>query len=218
MTYSQSSDNSNDLTFLIPAAGFGRRVGSPLAKELLPHPKTQRPMIAECLARCPQGKRHVITRPEKTNLIEFLHLHHPDVNIQLIENSKEWPETLLLSQPHWTARNVVLLPDTDFMPLNALPELASSLVQSAVGFATFEVNDPSVWGLVDFNNEGFAIAEKPRQAPHGAKAWGLLGFQASVGVKLLSYLLESTQNHQWKTFDFSFAQVNLESFCDWTRS
>lgn len=95
-------------TVLIPAAGFGKRVGSPSAKELLPDEDGQ-PIIAWALRQV--AKRgwhaHVITRPAKQPLLEYLEKQKNNglsLSIQLIEGSSEWPDSLLQSRQHWSGQ------------------------------------------------------------------------------------------------------------------
>ena len=92
---------SLETKIIIPAAGFGTRVGSPEAKEMLIL-QDQQPLIdfAIQLAKENQAVAHVITRKEKKSLIAHLQ-NQTAVNIQLIEPSKEWPDTILKSKDFW---------------------------------------------------------------------------------------------------------------------
>jgi dTDP-glucose pyrophosphorylase len=203
---------------LIPAAGFGTRVGSPEAKELLPDPSGQ-PLIESALgqAQARGWPVHVITRAEKKSLIEYLRRRSGlEISIQLIRPSREWPDTLLLSKEHWRQRNILCLPDTRFSPESAIDQLVQSPAELAA--AVFDTSDASTWGVLRSLPTGqLEICEKPRDHRPGQKAWGLLAFTPSAGHQLLNAQLASTLDHQWRTLDFSHEFIDLDWFKDLTR-
>src|SRR4051812_48128743 len=111
---------------LIPAAGFGKRMGLPEAKEMLIGPEGT-PLIEWSLSFCNKNglKPLVISRPEKNSLNDYL--RRIGVDTLLIEPSGEWPDTLLKSEELWAEKNLVLLPDTRFSPLEMALESLGSL-------------------------------------------------------------------------------------------
>ena len=206
---------------LVPAAGFGRRVGSPEAKELLPRPDG-RLFIDQVLL---DGLRlqipvHVITRKEKASLIEYLENFKKQndhlISIQLVESSKEWPDTLLQSEDQWYEENLVYLPDMEFSPDSAPGNLFDSLKDKDAGFATFAVDDPRKWGVIAQNENQFSLCEKPTIVKR-EMAWGLFSFRKNIGKNLLSAILESTFDHQWKSLNLKIAEVQLENYKDLSR-
>ncbi|MEZ0391377.1 MAG: hypothetical protein ACAH59_04125 [Pseudobdellovibrionaceae bacterium] len=202
---------------LIPAAGFGRRVGQPPAKELLPDP-SGRPLIERALkqAQARGWPVHVITRDEKMGLIQFLRdFSGVEIQVQVIEPSREWPETVLKSRKYWRERNILCLPDTVFSPEGVLDSLASSKFPLAV--AAFETSEYSTWGVMKTKNSGIEICEKPIEARSGMRAWGLISFEPFAGEKLFEAQLESTFDHQWKELPIGAEFFSLETFSDLTR-
>ncbi|MGE0633508.1 MAG: hypothetical protein AB7O96_13935 [Pseudobdellovibrionaceae bacterium] len=209
-----------DILILIPAAGYGSRVGSPPAKELLLHPKTQKPFIVEALAKIPHPKSQVlvISRREKLGFNQFLQKYEIPTLI-LDQPTKEWPDTLLKSEPHWREWNFILLPDTDYEPADSLLKLVEKSKQTSAKalFAVFDVSDLSTWGAV--SQSARQICEKPQnKLPVDQwKAWGLFAFHKSVGRELLEKMLESTLGHQIFDLSFAFDLISLNSFDDLTR-
>ncbi len=203
---------------LVPAAGFGKRAGSPPAKELLPDPETGRPLIEFALERAREANAEplVITRSAKVELVAALVEY--GVETLSIEPSREWPDTLLQAEAQWCEHNLVLLPDTRYAPLDAAEKMFRALKGGAdVVYATFDVEDFSTWGVIAKSGEAWSLAEKPAAASAGAMAWGIFGFQRGAGRALLEAKLESTVDHNWKLLRGEVATINLNSFVDLTR-
>lgn len=212
---------------LLPAAGLGTRVGSPPAKELLPDLQN-RPLIDFALeqAFAREWPVHVITRAEKRSLLEHLATWQDrglDVSIQLVELTKEWPETLLLSRPFWRENNLVVLPDTRYEPLDIWDEMLR--VQQKMAAAVYAVcesqdfSNISSWGVIE--SDPFRLCEKPQhllsKSENSYLIWGLMMFEKSAGEALLQAHLESTFDHQWKALAAEVHLVRLQSFIDLTR-
>lgn len=200
-------------------------MGSPAAKELLPDAYGQ-PLIqwALELAANRDWKAHVITRDSKQPLLEYLEKRKQaglKLSIQLIEDSTEWPDTLLQSQPYWDDQNLVILPDTRFEPTTVLDELQETLARGAdAAFALFDTPEFATWGVIDPKQR--RLCEKPQEDAQallakGCKAWGAFGFQKNAGTELLSQMLASTFDHTWKTLPPRSQFVNLLTFEDLTR-
>lgn len=223
--------DKNTSLFLIPAAGFGKRVGAPHAKELFPDPETGRPQIdfALELAEKNGASAHVITRREKTQLIEYLNdvwRSRVPLTLQFVDPTSEWPQTLLLSKNHWHQNNVVLLPDTKFEPVQAVSQLLTSLESGKdCSFLTFtpEGEDFSTWGTVDASNTSELHGmEKPLAHHLGSfedpRAWGVFGFRKLHGETLLRELLKSTLDRvPYKIPSISVGYFALKSFKDLAR-
>ena len=212
-------------TCLIPSAGFGKRLGSPLAKEMLVDPKTRRPLIDWSIELALQNglKPIVITREEKWTLIRHIQDQwaHKGAEIFLIEASKEWPDSILKCHKVWGEINLLLLPDTRFEPTAIIRHLVSDCRQNAASFAYFETVDSlSNWGVLDWQNPGvLKICEKPSVVKIQEKIcpWGVIAFQKSFGKILFENLLESNGSHEWFKFEFSYTLHPLDFFKDLTR-
>ena len=221
---------------LIPAAGFGTRVGSPPAKELLINPLTQRPLIefAFSIAEELNVEAHVISRTEKTLLNHYL--AHRGVSYQAIASSRDWPESLVLSCDFWSEYNVVLLPDTEFAPISVVKEIFDLLEfkQNSSVFATFH-HVPfaalNTWGCVWKEGEMAFGWEKPNLSSFpdpsstdrsitsipSIKPWGVFGFSKNVGVELLTNMLDSSQGKHAYRLPHKTQFIDLDSFSDLTR-
>ena len=166
--------SSENVTMIIPAAGFGRRVGSPLSKEMLVLEDSGQPLIENSLniALLNCWKVCIATRKEKTNLLAHLKKWSEkiDIKIQFIENSKEWPDTILQTAPHWTEKNIMILPDTRWSAptqneLATESALVNSLDSYSCAYATFSVDEPQFWGNISSSSpQSMCQAETPPQA------------------------------------------------------
>lgn len=203
---------------IIPAAGYGTRVGSPEAKEMLTLNGTQ-PLIEFSLeiAKLNHATAHVITRKEKKSLIS--HLQNKDnVNVQIIEPSKEWPDTILQSQPFWDDFNLLILPDTRFAPINRATELLDGLKNYDLTVGYFNPDALGTWGAFDIQSSTYRLIEKPNyQDTKNLKAWGIIGFRKNIGKDLFKLILESTIDHQFKMTSLSYKAIPLDYFEDLTR-
>ncbi len=203
---------------IIPAAGFGTRVGSPEAKEMLTLSGTQ-PLIDFSLeiAKLNRATAHVITRKEKKSLISYLQ-HKDNVSLQIIEPSKEWPDTILQSKPFWEDFNLLILPDTRFAPLQRTTELLQGLKNYDLTVGYFNPNALETWGAFDNQSATYKLIEKPKMLDTKyLRAWGIIGFRKNIGEELFKLILESTIDHQFKTTTFSYQAIQLEYFEDLTR-
>jgi len=229
---------------LIPAAGFGTRVGSPAAKELFLNASGS-PLIAFGLdqARLRGWPVHVITRKEKTELIRYLEDYRQmwsvDVEIQLIEPSREWPDTLLKSQPFWREKNLLCLPDTVFEPLEVWDQLANSTADLAA--ATFQppdlaaavfdpkkkqpsiptVKDPSIsnhrsflstWGVfrIPSATDNLAVCEKPQEQTLSANFYKAWG--ALCWQQAVGQLLLQAQLESSQDHQWKDLNMSFEAF------
>jgi hypothetical protein len=212
----------NETVLLIPAAGYGRRVGSPPAKELLPgsdgEPMISRPLR---LARERGWSSVVLTRPEKHTLVDYLARQakqFADIQVELIAETSDWPQTLLQSKHRWRMCNIIYLPDTEFSPESRLDEMAAALANRAsVVWAQHWVSNRSTWGCFEsVDNDTFRLCEKPVDSDPGT-AWGIFGFRPQVGAILLTAQQLSNQDHAFRSLRFSHQEFTLDSFKDLTR-
>lgn len=202
---------------IIPAAGWGTRIGQPVSKEMLIGPD-KKPLIDFSIQLADQFNMQplVITRREKTNLVEYLCSRNIDTIF--VEPTREWPETVLKSSDFWHEKNIVCLPDTTFEPLDALKSVAEELNAFEIAFGCFKTNQPELWGMVAETENGFEICEKPTEDKPGFKAWGVFGFKKEVGHKSLGQFLESALDRSWKTLGKSCKIIEIDMFQDHTRS
>lgn len=195
----------NNLVTLIPCSGFGTRMKVPSnrSKELLIDPENNEPIINWCLKHVPNPL--LIIRKEKEDLIDFA--KHSDWNYIIIEETKEWPETILKAGYRWKENNLLVLPDTRFSDsMYTIESVIDGLRDKPLSFGIHKVNDISKWGKVDFDNtiEKPEIPARYRLNITTGKnellfdneegfAWGLIGFNRNVGHGLFTAYLNKTR-------------------------
>lgn len=259
---------------IIPAAGFGRRIGAPEAKEMLTRVSLQ--SRAKGHAQSAQLREHehvhegavgitihdplielplqlaarasaqavVVTRAEKASLLKYLNqrarvdgecagesdkLNECDIlnpQVCLIEQTREWPESILASQAYWGDFNLVCLPDVDFAPLAMIEKMYEALNENDIVFATFTPQDSfSKWGVVDISNHYhcekpdtfFEVATNTPLNQENLRAWGLFAFRREFGEQLLKNMLTSTFDHKWHKLEGRVGFLPLDEFADLTR-
>lgn len=208
----------DNIKIIIPAAGYGTRVNSPLSKEMLNIDGTG-PLINYALKIADENKADsiVITRSEKTNLVEHL-TSFSSVKTLLCNQTLEWPETVLYSKDEWGDKNVLLLPDTRFSPVNIIPTLISDLDRYSLSIGAFDVSsNQNTWGGFDFTSPSYTLIEKPNTDFFNFKAWGIIAFKKEIGEELFTKILDSTFDHAWKKTNFNYISHDLNFFKDLTR-
>lgn len=215
-------------TLLVPAAGFGLRMGAPPAKELMPRPGQSKPLIdwPIQLAKARDWECLIISRRDKTELnqyIEGIHKISPEnTRLYLIESSSDWFDSCLQSQDLWKDKVILVLPDTQFSPENALDEINNQLDVYDLVVAHHEVVDIENWGHIWTEGQKLFVQEKP-QVPIGEVlrtgkwAWGVLGFRKPWGSPLLRAQEMSQKLKQPQKLDGNMASIRLEYFTDLTR-
>ena len=105
---------------IIPMAGFGKRVGSPAAKELLLNPLSGKTFLETCVDLCEEYGLHplIISRDNKDVLNQELEklFVNKKISYFTIEESFEWTQTVYASKEYWQKKNLLILPDVDFSP------------------------------------------------------------------------------------------------------
>jgi hypothetical protein len=208
---------------IIPAAGFGRRVGSPQSKEMLKRKNGQLMIdLAFEKAKEMDCSVHLITRKEKVDLISYTEEQFQKGlkgQIQIVNPTKEWPDSILKSQNYWHEWNLLFLPDTDFQPRDILKQICLEIQTHQPDFAaaSFVCDHAPTWGCFRQVGDGYEFCEKPKIAKTGIEAWGFLFFKKQFGENLFSHLLESSFDHQWKFFRCKGVTLQMDHFEDLTR-
>jgi dTDP-glucose pyrophosphorylase len=215
--------NRHKTSIIVPCAGFGTRVGSPPAKELLLHPETQRPLIETCIdvAEFYGWNLVFITRPEKKILMDYVlaRLKESPVHCQwvLVNKTEEWPDSILKSSDQWSEKNILILPDTDWAPQGIESSLVEHLDIFDVSYGLFNPSSTRTWGTVAISENRLRLCEKPQQDDPEFAAWGLIAFKKPFGKPLFSAILQSTMDHRVKELPLKANSINLDSFRDLTR-
>lgn len=186
-------------TAIIPAAGKGTRMGSPVdGKEMLIDPVTGRPMIdfAIMAAEDLDCTRIVVAIEQgtKPNLVSHIQLTFPHVHIMMTKPEGEWPSTVLQTEQFWDVEdNILILPDTRFNVDEAKLLFERHLIKDAnLSFALLpgKVMEPEKYGVVvlhDVSGVPMYTMEKPDdvQEPNIA-AWGVIAFESIAGHDLFT--------------------------------
>lgn len=218
------TSSTTKTSLIVPCAGFGTRVGSPPAKELLPHPHSLQPLIDTSLdiAENNNWPLILITRPEKKILIDYVQAQQKKrelkINWVLVKPTKEWPESILVSQNFWDENNLLVLPDTEWQPQAAEQKIVQQLENYEVSYGLFNTEDLTTWGAVQISDNDIKVCEKPKKKLADFYPWGLIAFKKSVGQILFEALLQSTMDHEIKTLPLKAQKYFLNSFTDLTRS
>lgn len=208
---------------IIPCAGFGTRVGSPLSKELLLNPETQSPLIEYSLkiAEENQWNTVLITRPEKKNLMDYVAAREAKKNYQsqwvLVQKTTEWPDSVLRSSAFWSEKNILVLPDTTWNPSGFERQLMTCLETSDVAYGVFETKDQKTWGTICCEQNELKLCEKPAKNLAHFQAWGLIAFRKNIGKVLFTAILESTLDQKVKSLHVKSEALPMNSFTDLTR-
>jgi UTP-glucose-1-phosphate uridylyltransferase len=207
---------------IIPAAGYGRRVGRPPAKELLPHPEVKsKSYIEVSIEICEEFHMSplIISRKDKEVLNQFvLHRLGPS-NLVTLSESEEWTDSVNQSGEFWGDKNLLLLPDVSFSPRNVIDQILMALDHNEIvlGIHTIDPATSPLWGVVD-KIKG-TVREKPTsEETFQSTAWGLMGFRGSKAAK--QFWLD--YHHSYKEqraveLPTPFAFMDLDSFVDLTR-
>lgn len=203
---------------IIPCAGLGTRMGmKPTeSKEMLVDPATGKPLIAYTLDLCKQFNIQpvIITRQEKQDLI--LYCRNKAEVIILDTIPEEWPNTVLASKSFWSEKNILLLPDTRFEPVESIGEAIRALETLDFAFGAHKVDDVSKWGMIEYekSNKTLLVSEKPTQTNPGL-AWGFIAFKNNgKSENLFNVYSKRNQFLYLKSFDIMY----LTSFKDITRT
>jgi dTDP-glucose pyrophosphorylase len=213
--FTDSRDSTT--TLILPAAGWGQRVHAltqGASKELLPDPQSGEPLIQKFLnfANEQNWSCLVLTRKEKTDLRSFL---EGRAQVEIVPDTKDWPETVLFAEPFFTQKNFLCLPDTQF----ALDQLlkAEALLQTArLIYGSHWVRDPENWGIVTETK----VSEKcsfPSEALARSRAWGFMAFRQEVGKSLLLAHQKSNLERKPIPLPEKAQWIDLEEFSDLTR-
>lgn len=201
---------------IIPSCGLGSRMNlkSNESKEMLSD-KDGKPLIAYTLDLCKQFgiEPVVITRKEKQDLI--LYCKNKAELIILDEIPAEWPSTVLASKGSWSDKNILLLPDTRFEPVEALEQAIRALDYEEFVFGAHKVDDVSKWGMIEYNKlrKDLLVCEKPN-TPGPGLAWGFIGFKNNAKSLNLFDTYSKKEFLYLKNFDI----IYLDSFKDITRT
>lgn len=175
---------------ILPMAGYGTRVGMKPheAKELLPDPESPKnKLIDYCMDICFDNGCDpvIVTRKGKTELNEHLKSLPVKMIIELDEPVlHEWPTTVLSTKHLWRRKNILILPDTRFSPVDILKWMMTDLDTKDLTIGLHDVDDLSKWGAFDLDNEKLSEKPQTRKGEPGF-AWGVLGFRPEVGEFLM---------------------------------
>lgn len=226
--------NRNQIQIILPCAGFGRRVGSPNSKEMLPHPFNRNKRIIDFSLETAQKFQIpvlAVLRKEKTELISYLK-QIDLVKIVEIEPTQDWQESILSVQQYFSKKNILMLPDTEFSSQDVVLKILESLDTKNLAYGTLQTNkelnsnEISSWGWIKKHPREQAsklfIWEKPKitdvSLTENYLAWGLIGFSGAVGTHVLKTHFASQMINRPLELPYSIETFPLLDFLDLTRS
>lgn len=198
---------------VILCCGYGTRMGmkSNESKEMLLD-KTGYPIIYHSFILCNIYKLNplVITRKEKTDLIDYCKEHN--VETLIIDPKGEWPETILASAPMWESSNILILPDTRFESTRVIEYMKNDIDELNCDYsvAVHKIDESSKWCVTN----GAYIVEKPVENNYDW-AMGLIAWDIYNGKKLFTQLSE---RNKYFVFDGNVGFHYLDNFKDVTRT
>jgi dTDP-glucose pyrophosphorylase len=205
---------------ILPAAGYGGRIGCPESEEILPL-RGDQPLINQAFEKCIElgWPELLVTREEKVSLLKHAENFVEkglELSVCLVGETKDWSESVLRSEAHWHDWNLVVLPDTECQPQNIWEHMWESRnLDTDLIVARHKVKDSSHWGVLKPAGGGLNVGEKQ---PGEAWAWGLYMFSRDWGVKVLSAQLESLQKSRWVELEGCRTHtLELDLFQDLTR-
>ena len=201
---------------ILPCAGLGTRMGmkNNEAKELLLDPTYQTPIIDYSLKICKdQGFTPVIiSRKEKR---EFNRYVSGKAELLIIEPRGEWMDSILQSKDLWEEKNILILPDTRFRPIDEASKLVKDLDFCNLSFGLHFVKHTQNWGIVkQIDMKTYDVIEKPKDNIFCSTAWGIVAFKPEQGEQLFEGF--RTKNQWFRVENASCAY--LQSFKDITRT
>lgn len=173
---------------IIPCCGFGTRMSMTPneSKEMLEDTRFgYKHIIDYAIQQCKLFNLDplIITRPAKTDLIQYCEDNQIECMIYEPKGKQEWDETVLASKDHWYEDNILILPDTRFNSIYCIEDIRRGLeLGNNAVMALHEVTDPSKWGIVD----DYYLIDKPMYKEGKWNAWGLIGFRYYYGQELFS--------------------------------
>jgi len=178
---------------ILPAAGFGTRIGLPYPKELLPiiyRPNQIITIIETCLLQflvAGINEVVIVLRPEKDIIRDYLGDNYQGIEIrytyQQDKKTKEGlPDGILaayeLGKDHDIC--VMLMPDVYLSDIHTTRSLINKLSEYSEAIAAVSVwrtNEPWRFGIVEFKkNELLSVVDKPKN-PVSDYHWGAVAFR-----------------------------------------
>lgn len=200
---------------------MGTRVGSPPAKELMPHPTFPGTFLDATLNRCRRFKLHplVISREDKHALNQVLEQKYQrgELSYLTMPATREWTFTVAEASRYFGQQNILLLPDAVFEPEEIIATMLLDLQHVELSLATFQVSEARLWGCVRTQHDRLELSEKPHSEQQSAQAWGVLAFRAQAGSELFERYKETSLSHAWIEFSGSYQLRELSSFTDLQR-
>lgn len=217
------------ITAIIPAAGKGTRMGSPVdGKEMMLDLQTGRPLIDfAILAAEDAGCDRIVVAIEKgtkPNLVAHIKATFPAVHIMMTKPEGEWPSTVLQTEQYWHAKNnVLILPDTRFNSQELKFLVERHVTQAAqISFALLpgKVMEPEKFGIValhEYSNAPLYTMEKPTDVEwSNIAAWGLIAFDAIAGFD--AFQAYKVRGKQFRVSNLKVQDIWLSWFKDITRN
>lgn len=182
-----------DVTIILPCAGAGKRLGLPFPKELAPI-SPGRAVIDSCLDiidMAPVTKRIILMDDGRRELTrDYVERRLPDVPVAMVRQHRyagDMPEAVIRLAP-WLdgGAAILMLPDVSYEPKGEpLGQLLGAMIDTDFAMAVARTPAESLrhLGAVDVADDRVrAYEDKPAHPERYNAAWGMIGFQGSIGA------------------------------------
>ena len=215
------------ITYILPCAGLGTRLGLPYPKEIH-RIRPGKSLIDFSLVHATSSietteKVVIVIAPGKEEVANYVEQSISDVaaveRVYFNEKYTEWPGSIHSAENHFGSRNVTLLPDS-VLSTKKGELLAHKFEQefdrgADLVFAYIEELDrkrlSNLGGLNVQNSEVIGFCDKPSiENPFEFNAfWAAFGFRGEIGEKVLEFMMQSVSR---KKVDLASLELNVRAF------
>lgn len=193
-----------EVTFIIPCAGKGSRLGLPFPKELAPL-GPGRAVIDSCLdliGSSPCLARIIVMDDGQRDITAgYIQRRFPGIPLARVRQDKyaaDWPDGVLRLEPWLGPVNILVLPDAAYAaPSHAVEQLAEQAQTAGIAFGAARMSPEvlrSLGALAVAQDDTVRLYEdKPSSPERYNAAWGLIGFSGKIGLTGMRVIADSTR-------------------------
>jgi hypothetical protein len=191
------------ITFILPCAGSGKRLGLPFPKELAPVDKSRALIDSslDLIGGVMTSKRIILMDDgDRQNTADYIQRRLPAVPLARVRQDKyaaNWPDGVIRLEPWLGGVNVVLLPDSIYDASGLVVERLALLAEAgfALGVARMPPEDLKRYGAVTVVQDDTVsyYEDKPEVPERFNAAWGMLAFSGKLGMLGMRVIADSTR-------------------------
>jgi hypothetical protein len=191
------------ITFILPVAGAGSRLGLPFPKELAPLGEGRAIIDSslDLIAETVSAKRIILMDDgDRGVTAEYVRRRLPEVPLARVRQHKyaaDWPDGVIRLEPWLGEVNVVLLPDSVYDTSGLVVEQLALAAQSGFALGVVRMPPESLRRLgavtvVQDDTVRF-YEDKPDRPERFNAAWGMLAFSGEIGMLGMRVIADSTR-------------------------